>query len=231
MIKAAVFDLDHTLFDRYATLRKIVLTDNPDVLPFKSDIPREEAAEKWIYADKHFIHLGWDRVRRFFNDNNMLRASAQNADLFREYVVPCFMRTAVPYDFTLPMLNKLKCMGLKLGLITNGPSELQRAKLKMLGLEDIFDTVLISGEFGAAKPDTTIFKEMAHLMNLRPEEMLYIGDNPLNDVETSGKAGYIPVWVRTTESWVFPEIMMPELQVDTVEEIPEIIEKLIYGGH
>lgn len=227
MIKAAVFDLDHTLFDRYATLKQIVFTVEPEALPFLNDIPREEAAEKWIYADKNFIHLGWDRVRQFFNENNMLCENARNADLFREYVMPCFKRVAVAYGFTLPTLNKLKQMSLKLGLITNGPSDLQRTKLKLLGLENIFDEVVISGEVGCQKPDTEIFNIAAQRLGLTPDEMLYIGDNPLNDVDTSRRAGYIPVWVRTTGTWVFPEIEKPELQVDTVAEIPDLIRKLI----
>ena len=75
MIKAAVFDLDHTLFDRYATLKQIVFTTEPELLPFRTDTPREEVAEKWIYADKNFIHLGWDRVRQFFNENKSSHSS------------------------------------------------------------------------------------------------------------------------------------------------------------
>ena len=219
MIKAAVFDLDHTLFDRYATLKQIVFTTEPELLPFRTDTPREEVAEKWIYADKNFIHLGWDRVRQFFNENNMLRDEARDKDIFREYAMPCFKKVAVPYEFTLPTLNKLKQMGLKLGLITNGPSDLQRAKLKLLGLENIFDEVIISGEAGYHKPDIEIFNIAAARLGLAPGEMFYIGDNPLNDVETSRRAGYVPVWVRTTGTWVMPEIEKPVLQVDTVQEL------------
>ena len=124
------------------------------------------------------------------------------------------------------VMNVIKDMGLKLGLITNGPHNLQYRKLELLGITDMFDEIIVSGDFGADKPDVSIFEEMASRMNMHPNEMLYIGDNPENDIEPSRKVGYTPIWIKTTGNWVFPQIEKPKLQSDTVEAIPEIIKKL-----
>ncbi len=118
-------------------------------------------------------------------------------------------------------------MGFKLGLITNGKHDLQYAKIANVGLTDEFDEIVVSGDVGAQKPSTVPYEIMAQRLNIAPNEMLYVGDNPKNDVEASRKAGYIPVWVRTTGTWIFPEIEKPELQVDTVAELPELIKGLI----
>ena len=56
--------------------------------------------------------------------------------------------------------------------------------------------------------------------------MAYVGDNPLNDIEASRKAGCVPIFVNTTKTWVLPEIEKPKYTVETVEEIPDLIEKI-----
>ena len=96
----------------------------------------------------------------------------------------------------------------------------------MLGLRDAFDEIIVSGETPYEKPQKEIFLLMAEKLNIKPEEMLYIGDHPVNDVDGARKAGCIPVWVRTTGTWIFPEIEKPELQVESVKEIPLILKKI-----
>ena len=44
-------------------------------------------------------------------------------------------------------------------MITNGPADVQSAKIDLLGLRPYFDFCLISGEFGFWKPDRQIFLE------------------------------------------------------------------------
>ncbi len=226
LIKAAVFDLDHTLFDRYATIRETIKIMDANVSPFKSDVPKDTIADIYEYCDRNFIHLGWDRMYDEFLSRGILKDGIKKTDFFKLHIRPLYMLAAVPFPFTVSTLKKIKDMGLKVGLITNGPHALQYRKLELLGITDMFDEIIVSEDFGAHKPNVSIFEEMARRMNLAPSEMLYIGDNPENDIEPSRTVGYTPVWIKTTGNWAFPQIEKPELQADTVETIPEIIEKL-----
>ena len=224
MIKAAVFDLDHTLFDRYGTIRKIA----PDIISgFKmaDGVTAEVFAEELAYADKQFVHKGWRKIHEYLVNKNMFSV----IPTYEEYagcVLKSFKTTTVKYDFAIPVLKEIKSMGIKIGLITNGNPELQNFKLMSLGMMDCFDEIIISGETAYEKPDARIFQLMARSLGVKINEMLYIGDHPLNDVDGSRKAGCIPVWVKTTGTWIFPEVEKPELQVETVEEIPDIIRKI-----
>ena len=130
------------------------------------------------------------------------------------------------YDFAIPVLKEIKNMGIKTALITNGTPELQYFKIKSLDMEDCFDEVIVSGETPYEKPDERIFQLMAEKLGIKTEEMLYIGDHPLNDIDGSRNAGCVPVWVKTTGTWIFPEVEKPELQVETVEEIPQLIKSI-----
>ena len=224
MIKAAVFDLDHTLFDRYGTIEKIA----PQIvseLNVADGITAEVFAEELSYADKQFVHKGWHKINEYLVNKNIFKI----APTYEEYagcVLKSFKTTTVKYDFAIPVLKEIKNMGIKTALITNGNPELQNFKIMSLGMTDCFDEIIISGETAYEKPDIRIFQLMARSLGIKTNEMLYIGDHPLNDIDGSRNAGCVPVWVKTTGTWIFPEIEKPELQVETVEEIPDLIKRL-----
>ncbi len=229
MIKAIIFDLDHTLFDRYATFTKIFNECDLSHIPFCDGVTREKALEAFIYTDRHFIHnlKPWHAMYEQLVKQNILRDNVVSVDEFyTTCLIPLFKKVSVPYDFTIPTLDRLRQMVLKIGLITNGHHELQYAKLNNIGITDKFDEIVVSGDVGAQKPSPIPFEIMAQRLGISAREMLYVGDNPLNDIDASRKAGYIPVWVRTTGTWIFPEIEKPELQIDTIAELPELIANL-----
>lgn len=227
MIKAAVFDLDHTLFDRYGTIRKIA-PDLVSVFDFNSEITAEIFAEELSYADKQYVHKGWRNIHAHLVKKNIFK-TVPDYEQYAQKVLSCFRKATVKYDFAIPVLKKIKEMGIKTALITNGDPELQYFKLKSLELTDCFDEIIVSGDTPFEKPDKKIFELMAKKLGIETAEMMYIGDHPLNDIDGSRKAGCVPVWVKTTGTWIFPEIPKPELQVETVEEIPAIIERINLG--
>src|SRR5687768_16832030 len=65
-----------------------------------------------------------------------------------------------------------------LGAITNGPGPVQRPKLEALGYLDYFEErrVFVSGEFGARKPDPSIFLAAAKSAGAAPEACVMVGD-------------------------------------------------------
>jgi putative hydrolase of the HAD superfamily len=96
-------------------------------------------------------------------------------------------------------------LGRNVGLVTNGPAEVQRAKIELLGLADHVDFALVSGEFGVAKPDPAIFAEALRLGHARPDETLFIGDSPEFDIAGAKASGLTAVWVnRTGRPWNEP---------------------------
>lgn len=224
MIQAAVFDLDHTLFDRYAT-QKLCMQGFCEHFDVSEGMTDEKAAEMVEYADSHFNHLGWDRILDYLIKENMFK-TAPTLESYSAFLMDKFKKFAVPYHFTTPMLKELRNRGLKLGLITNGKSEIQRSKINLLGIENLFDEIIISGELGVGKPDLKPFEVMSQRLDIKPQNMIYVGDFPVNDIEASRKAGYIPVWVMTIKYWLFPEIEVPEFCIKDVSKIPDIIEEL-----
>ena len=224
MIKAVVFDLDHTLFDRYATL---ALTPPMfrEKYGFTDGVTDEYFAEQISWADRQYVHYGWEKIFAYLVSKNIF-VNVPEYEEYKEFLLECFSKVAVKYEFSAPMLEKLHSMGIKTGLITNGRHHIQTSKLRMLGLENSFDEIVISGDTPYQKPDERIFKLAAERLGIETSEMMFVGDHPKSDVDGSRNAGCVSVWVKTTGTWVFPEIEKPEICVETVAEIPEIVERI-----
>ena len=227
MIKGVVFDLDHTLFDRYGTLRAVLpemYKRMRDSIP--ENLSQEDFIEGLIAGEKQHIYHGWDYTADRLVEMGIFNEGTKGADVWRCLFTYCWPLAAVKYPFTEPTLIRLKEMGLKLGIITNGEHDLQWNKLRLLNFDYLFDEIVISGDVGVQKPETKPFEVMSKKLGIEPQNLLYVGDNPLNDVEGSRKAGYIPVWVKTIGNWCFDNIERSEYEVDTVAEIPDLVLKI-----
>lgn len=94
-------------------------------------------------------------------------------------------------------ITELRRRGIKVGVLTNGLSDLQRTKLRRLDLEDALDAVAISQEIGAAKPDARAFHAAVAMLGLEPNEVAMVGDHLHNDVAGALAAGLAAaVWVE-----------------------------------
>jgi len=73
----------------------------------------------------------------------------------------------------------------QLGVISDAifsPGRVLRILLKDEGLLDYFDSFAFSDEVGHSKPHKSMFKAAWEGMNLKPEEMVHIGDREHNDI-------------------------------------------------
>lgn len=67
-------------------------------------------------------------------------------------------------------------------LITNGASDTQRNTLRILGIEEKFDTIVISGEVAIAKPYPSVFVLALQKLGVEPENAWHVGDSLGTDV-------------------------------------------------
>ena len=112
----------------------------------------------------------------------------------------------------------------KIGLITNGPADVQRAKVELLQLDAHVDFVLISGEFGSAKPDRAIFREALRLGGATESHAIVIGDSPEFDIAGANQMGIRAVWInRTGLPWSHPAAR-PDHEVESLAELDLLLD-------
>ena len=95
----------------------------------------------------------------------------------------------------LDTLRSLRDRGVRLGLITNGDAAGQRAKVQKAGLEPLFDSTLVAGEFGVAKPDPRVFNHTLDCLQVSSSEAWMVGDNLYADIGGAQGVGIPGVWV------------------------------------
>lgn len=222
LLKAVVFDLDHTLFDRYETL-KLCIPLFREKFRINPRVTDDYFARELIWADKNFVHHGWKEIHAHLLKCNIF-AEEPSFEEYEAALLSFFHLVAVKFPFTIPVLQELRSRGYKIGLITNGEKILQQKKLELLGIKDYFDCIVYSGETPYRKPQTEIFNIVCDSLKIPAKEMMFVGDHPLFDVDGSRRAGFVPVWVKTTGTWIYPEVEKPEIQIETVKELLDILD-------
>jgi len=98
--------------------------------------------------------------------------------------------------------------GKPLALITNGPADMQRAAVRVVGLETFFQRILVSGDVdvGVRKPHPRIFAHACAALGTRPEDTLMVGDNPEADLGGARVAGMQAVGIGTDATDSVPDL-------------------------
>jgi putative hydrolase of the HAD superfamily len=103
-------------------------------------------------------------------------------------------------EHAVELVRNLRAAGVTTGLLTNGPSWMQRRKVELLGLEAELDAIGISEELGASKPDPAAFTATLELMGSAPADTVMVGDHLDWDVRGALAAGMRgAVWVAGDE--------------------------------
>ena len=118
----------------------------------------------------------------------------------------------VPYDDVLPSLARLGSQ-LALGTISNGSAD-----LAAIGLAGHFRISIAAHQFGSAKPDPAIYHAACAALNVDPAETVYVGDDPLLDVDGAQKAGLRAVWMNRFDR-VLPSHIRPDASCTSLLEL------------
>ncbi len=136
-------------------------------------------------------------------------------ELYREFEKPDHWEV---FPDALPCLEALASRWLGLGVVSNWDSRLH-AVLAGLGLSPRFHFVLTSAEFGAEKPDPSIFREGARLLGLLPSQVLHVGDLVRDDWQGAIRAGLRAVLLDREGTCPVPGAAL----LRTLEDLPALL--------
>lgn len=199
-VDAVLFDLDDTLLDGDGAWRSGVAA----LLRRCCDVDVDLAFSAWGDAfDAHFdaylegrLTLQEQRRMRIRSWSETLSVPVEpgsELDWFESFLSG-YAAGWKPFSDVAPALAQLN--GLRLGIVTNGDGQQQRAKVAALALDVRFDVIVVSSEVGFPKPDPRIFDAAARGLGLRPERCLFIGDREDVDAIGARDAGMHGVWLN-----------------------------------
>lgn len=210
--KAILFDLDDTLISprhHRTTFWRDAFTDVwTEQLGTAEPLPDDleallggiDASAKYFWSDptRHrtgrldlswarfeILNGGLDRPERFPEPLRWEIAERVGALMFE--------RTTL-YADAIETLEALKAEGIKLGLITNGTSEAQRAKIDRFELEPHFQHVQIEGEAGIGKPEPDAYHKALAGLDSTPADTWIVGDNLEWEVAAPQRLGFHAIW-------------------------------------
>ncbi|MDE5844815.1 MAG: YjjG family noncanonical pyrimidine nucleotidase [Muribaculaceae bacterium] len=97
-------------------------------------------------------------------------------------------------DGARELLDTLRSLGYKVGVISNGFKGIQFNKLRSSGLEDWFDEIVLSDEIEVNKPDSRLFEYALKKATTNAYESVIIGDNRLTDIHGGAQAGWQTIY-------------------------------------
>ena len=205
-IRALCFDLNETLIDGSGGQKAILRTC--ERLAERSGVD----AARLFEVNGRVWQSYWQGAEEKWN-LGVLSGSAVTLEAWRRALVACgcddesvaefarkihseHMAEALRlFEDVTEVLNSLKPQ-LSLALITNGASDTQRNSLRILGMEKLFDAIIISGEVGIAKPEASIFALALRKLDVKTEEAWHVGDSLRADVGGALGAGLTAVWLN-----------------------------------
>jgi putative hydrolase of the HAD superfamily len=207
-VKAIYFDLDDTLCGYWdaskAGLRRAFELEGP------KGYTVEECVKAWATAFREFAptlkHTGW--YEGYLKEAEPTRTEQMRRMLLKFGIVDEGLAQRLSERYMTERDQALKLFEdawevvttlrkrFPLGLITNGPADLQRMEVATLGLEPFFDPILIEGEMGEGKPKPAVFQRAADLMRCTPDQLLMVGNSYHHDVLPALEAGWKAIWIR-----------------------------------
>ncbi|ENN96069.1 L-2-haloalkanoic acid dehalogenase [Methanocaldococcus villosus KIN24-T80] len=224
MIKGILFDLDDTLYNSSEFVNIARREAVKSMIDAGLDIEFEEAMK---ILDKIIKDKGSNYGKHF---DDLVKAVLGKYDpkiIATGIITYHNVKVALlrPYPHTIKTLMELKAMGLKLGVLTDGLTIKQWEKLIRLGIHPFFDEVITSEEFGLGKPHLEFFKYGLKRMNLKPEEVIYVGDRVDKDIIPAKKLGIISVRIIQGK-YKDMEDNISDYKIKNLTELIDIIKEL-----
>lgn len=226
MIKAISFDLDYTLYNREATWEKLL----PEfVNRFDRDLCKKWSRKQILAAlqmsDRKatYNETSWKGMYLELKNSGVLKNTVRYEE-FYDFIYLLFSPYIVPYPDTYSTLLWCRENGYHPSIITNGHVPLQRKKIECMKLNGFVEECLICDlDRGAGcKPEKAPFLEMVQKIGVRPEEMLYVGDNPINDISGARGAGMKTAWLNVMDNWV-PFVAPADYEISSLWELQRIL--------
>lgn len=206
VFRAIFFDLDDTLFDRTAALRRWVVAQigalDDDALAWVIELDERGRRPR--------LHFAAGMIERF----GLHRTVTELAAAF-----PCELAAYVEPELGVRATLEQFAAKHSVAIVTNGGAA-QRDKLARAGLADVVETVFVSGELGIAKPARGIFERALAWSTAAPGECLFVGDDPINDIAPAAALGMATAW-RPRGTWTGD--VVPSF---TIASIPQLAREL-----
>jgi putative hydrolase of the HAD superfamily len=227
-IRAVCFDLDNTLWDIWP----VILRAEQAMMDFLASrypravvgetvetlrAARAEVARQYPQKQHDFSFLRQQALRE---QSQRCGYAEQMAEQMVEEAFEVFLSARNQVEFYGEVAESLQLLQQRYRLFTasNGNADLSR-----IGIAHWFERSVHAREVGVLKPHAAVFHKVVEATDLQLHEVVYVGDDPLADIEGARQAGMRAVWInRNAEQWPI-QLTEPERTVTTLRELANLL--------
>ena len=159
-------------------------------------------------------------------------SSAAFQEIAHVYSDSFFDYPASPHPEGVRVLQSVRDMGLRLGLVSNTgmtPGVSFRRFLEEHGMLDFFEVLTFSDEVGISKPAREIFTSTLAQLGSSPEHAIHVGDHIFNDVAAAKGCGMKTVWIEGFYERPDPTdpATLADVTVSELGQVPDAIRALV----
>ncbi|MBS7527028.1 YjjG family noncanonical pyrimidine nucleotidase [Fusibacter paucivorans] len=197
-LRVVLLDLDNTFFN-YDAGEKQAFDETMSAFDLpSSSYPIYQQINKayWEKLERGEITKSALRIQRFEDFLKQI-----GSDLIPKEVADIYLenlsKACILYDDSLDVLKQLKAQYL-VAAVSNGIESVQLSRLKLAGIESLFDAVIISEQVGVNKPDPAIFEAALKRVDYHGPmgSVLMVGDNLNADILGAKALGMRTCWMN-----------------------------------
>ena len=221
-IKAAVFDLDDTLYDCSGLLVEAARRRAAKAM-VQAGLPlsEEEAYQKQLEIAERFGPRvnAFDKIARAYDlGEELVKAALEgyNSDEVLDIT---------PFPDVVPTLSRLREASIMMFLVTRGVHSRQERKIDMLGLRPYFDEVIISDEERGPTQEEC-YLDIMRSRSLHPSEVISVGDRIHSEITISNRLGMVTIHMRhgrVKDLRPRSELEEPHFEIDKLSELIDYI--------
>jgi len=221
--KAFIFDLDDTLYDCTGLL---------------TEAARQRAAKAMVEAGlpcsvDEAYRMQIELAEKYGPEAHVFESIAELHQMEPDALTKTAMRAynseevdeVHPFPDVAPTLRELRLRGYKVFLITSGLYARQERKVRLLGLGELFDDVIINdSELGTTHEEC--FLELLHRHGLRPQQVVSVGDRIRAELKISKSLGMTTVQMlhgRFQDLAPHDELERPDYRIRRIAELLHLI--------
>ena len=214
-IRGLVFDLDNTLLDRVTAFIGVAESFYEEHLRDTTSVARDEAIAKMVRWDDDGYRDGKAMRARWLDAWPEAGLDTQSLTAWYRSEME---RQVEPDEEINGLLAGLNERQVPWGIVTNG-SPNQHVKCRAAGLDKLAPFIIVSEEAGYRKPDPRIFRDALEATGLTaPEEIMFVGDNPVADIDGAKRFGMKAAWLR--RGLQYPaDLQPPDHTIDHITEL------------
>ncbi len=214
-----MFDLDNTLLDRYSAFVGVAESFYEEHLRPTTFVKRAEAVAMMVLWDGDGYTDREGMLARWLDEWPDVRLDMGSLKRWYRFEMERQVRPDAEVNGFLAHLNERH---VPWGIVTNG-SPSQHGKCRAAGLDKLAAFIIVSEEAGYRKPDPRIFRDALEATGLpTPEQVIFVGDNPLADIDGAKRFGMKAAWVRRGRQYP-DDLQPPDHVIDHVTEVRNIV--------